>query len=141
MMKSQITLKMFKDQVRGKLSWLLLSWGLLLPIALMALTGCVSTVPEEGEQKQVESAAPAIMANKNEQQQAIEAESARYTALADYFAAGEVSPQRAIEAEAARYSGLASFLTVDDEANRPRAIEAETARYSGLAKYFTLQQD
>ena len=37
-MKGQATLKVFKDQVRGKLFSLLLSGGLLLPIALIALS-------------------------------------------------------------------------------------------------------
>ena len=59
-MKGQTTLKSFKDQVRGKLTWLLLSWGLLLSITLIVLAGCVSAVPEEADQEQAESAAPVV---------------------------------------------------------------------------------
>lgn len=55
-MKRQDTFKLFKGQVQGKLSTLLLSWVLLLPIVL---TACVSALPEEA-QGQAERVAPLV---------------------------------------------------------------------------------
>jgi len=68
---------------------------------------------------------------------AVEAHSARYTALAEYYTT-QTNQQQATEAEAARYTGLADYF-VAGEVNPQRAIEAESARYTGLAAYFTSQ--
>jgi hypothetical protein len=96
-MKGQTTLKLFKDQVRGKLFSLLLSWGLLLLIALIALTGCVSAVPEEGEQEQVESAAPVIEEVQVPSEDKAVSETTRLAENPELMAAGRYEATRADE--------------------------------------------
>jgi hypothetical protein len=69
---------------------------------------------------------------------ALEAEAARYQALAEFYTAqDEAKGQRALEAESARYTGLAAAFTAERETNVQRGIEAEAARYTGLAGFYT----
>jgi hypothetical protein len=46
--------------------------------------------------------------------------------------------QHVIQADAARYSALAAYYVAKDEASQQQAIEAEAARYNGLAEFFTV---
>jgi hypothetical protein len=126
--------------------------GLILGIFVTNLT---TAATEIGLQPVAERAAPtysrgptlaeytaAITENKANVRHAIEAETARYTSLGLFYAAGnEANVQRGIEAEAARYSAMAKFYLTEDEANVQRASEAETARYTGLATLYTEENE
>ncbi|RME75518.1 MAG: hypothetical protein D6784_07785 [Chloroflexi bacterium] len=83
------------------------------------------------------------IATRNEPvgRRALEAEAARYTALAEfYLAKDEANSQRAIQADAARYNGLAEFYATNSNGLQ-RGIEASSARYTGLAKHYAAEND
>ena len=60
----------------------------------------------------------------------IEASAARYTALAEYYAARNDSVQRGLSADAARYSALAEHYALQ------RSQNASAARYTALATHY-----
>ena len=69
-------------------------------------------------------------------QRALDAATARYTALAEFHLAEEANRQRAIEADAACYTGLAEFYHTENMSGNRRAFEADAARYTALAEYY-----
>ncbi|GIK38499.1 MAG: hypothetical protein BroJett011_23320 [Chloroflexota bacterium] len=70
-------------------------------------------------------------------QRARETETARYTSLGLFYAAGsEAKEQPATAAEAARYNGLAEFYAAGTEVKGQPATAVEAARYNGLAEFY-----
>jgi len=69
-------------------------------------------------------------------QRGINADAARYTALAKYYIDQAESVRIGIQADAARYTAMAEFYSVwRDELKLIH--DADTARYTAMAKYYT----
>jgi hypothetical protein len=64
------------------------------------------------------------------------ADAARYTAMAEFYAAQTESIQQGRKADAARYTAMAEFYNAK-AADTLRVLEADTARYTAMAKYYT----
>jgi hypothetical protein len=76
-----------------------------------------------------------MIATETQQERAMQAETARYTSLGLFYAAG--AEQSALAAQTARYEGLAEFYG----ANTQRAIAAEMARYKGLGEFYGVEEN
>jgi glutamine synthetase len=70
----------------------------------------------------------------------IDADAARYTALAASYAARSDGLQHGIDASAARYTALAASYGARSDA-RQRGIDASAARYTALATHFATRND
>jgi hypothetical protein len=72
---------------------------------------------------------------------ALEADSARYQGMADFYANTEVlGTQRAMDAMSARYRGLADFYANTEKSGTQRAMDAMAARYRGLADFYAASE-
>ena len=72
---------------------------------------------------------------------ALEADSARYQGLADFYAnTEEFGTQRSLDAMAARYQGLAYFYANAEISGTQRALDAMSARYQGLADFYAASE-
>jgi hypothetical protein len=72
----------------------------------------------------------------NTNNRAVEAQTARYQGLADWFAKKQAGLERGWQASAARYQGLADL----DASAKTRAIQASAARYQGLAEEYAAKK-
>lgn len=77
-----------------------------------------------------------ILKNDSGAQSGLEADAARYTSMAAYYAVQADNFQRSLEADAARYIAMAEFYNTE-AAGIQRGLEADAARYTAMAKYFT----
>jgi len=69
---------------------------------------------------------------------AFAADAARYTAMAEFFAAKEAAGiQRSHAADAARYTAMAEFFAAKEAAGIQRSRAADAARYNAMAKHYT----
>ena len=105
--------------------------------------GSVGTVNESSIQRGIEADAArytamanAYLAQKEAVQRGIEADAARYTAMANAYLAQKEADQRGIQADAARYTALANVYIAQQEASL-RGIKAETARYEAMATFYS----
>jgi hypothetical protein len=73
-------------------------------------------------------------------QRGIDASSARYTALATHFGAKNVGLQRGIDASAARYTALATYIATENDGLQ-RGIDASAARYTAMAAYYAAKEE
>jgi hypothetical protein len=78
-----------------------------------------------------------VTGNGDSLQRGIEANAARYTALAEYYSAEADNLQRTFDADTARYTALAKYYVTEDD-DRQRGIDASAARYTALAKYYSV---
>ena len=69
-------------------------------------------------------------------QRGINADAARYTALAKYYIDQAESVRLGIQTDAARYTAMTEFYSVWRDELR-LIHEADTARYTAMAKYYT----
>jgi len=68
-----------------------------------------------------------------------EADAARYTAMAEFYNASAASIQRGQEADAARYTAMANYY-LNKEADHLKQIhDADAARYTAMAKYYMMK--
>ncbi|MDH7475004.1 MAG: hypothetical protein QHJ74_13525 [Anaerolineae bacterium] len=95
----------------------------------------VSTIPTAETQ-------PAAIVTENEDslQRSIDADAARYTAMAEYYAAKNESIQRGIDADAARYTAMGAFYAAKEETSVQRGIDADAARYTAMAEYYAAKK-
>jgi len=79
---------------------------------------------------------PSFSASKPESsvQLGLEADAARYTAMAEHFLGQKASIQAGIEADAARYTAMAEYFTGQSVL---AGIEADSARYTAMAKFYS----
>jgi len=69
-------------------------------------------------------------------QSGIEADAARYTGMAEFYAAQREGIQMGIDANAAQYTAMGASYSAWREALR-QVHEADAARYTAMAKYYT----
>lgn len=69
-------------------------------------------------------------------QSGIDADAARYTAMADFYTAKRKSIQFGIDANAAQYTAMAVSYSAWRDALK-QIHDADAARYSAMAKYYT----
>jgi 2-oxo-4-hydroxy-4-carboxy--5-ureidoimidazoline (OHCU) decarboxylase len=78
--------------------------------------------------------------NKAGLQRGREADAARYTAMAESYAAQDgAGLQRGREADAARYTAMAVSYAAQDGAGLQRGREADAARYTAMAESYAAQ--
>ena len=65
----------------------------------------------------------------------LEADAARYTAMAEFYAAKAEHIQQGLEADAARYTAMAEFYNAS-AASIQHGLEADAARYTDMANYY-----
>lgn len=70
-------------------------------------------------------------------QRGLEADATRYTAMAQYYATLNDSIQRSLESDAARYTAMAQYYTEKEAERIQRSLEADAARYTAMAEYYT----
>jgi len=105
--------------------------GLLLAIGLILSYAVISTLPT----LRSDPAAPGIEASILRGR---EADAARYTAMAQHFAAWEgANLQQGRAADTARYTAMAGYSAAKEAFNLQRGREADAARYTAMAEYFT----
>jgi hypothetical protein len=75
--------------------------------------------------------------NARVSQRTLEADAARYSALATYHLENARVSQRTREADAARYSALATYHLEKVQVSRQNALEAASARFTGLAEFYS----
>jgi hypothetical protein len=63
----------------------------------------------------------------------LEADAARYTAMAEHFLGQKASIQAGLESDTARYTAMAEYYTGQSVL---AGIEADAARYTAMAKYY-----
>jgi hypothetical protein len=95
--------------------------GAVLLVAVLVLTSLVSS-PVRG----IESSDP--------DQRAMDADTARWVAMAEFYAAQAEAEQRVWDAYQARNTGLAAYY----EARQERVMNADAARLTALAQYHRL---
>jgi hypothetical protein len=76
------------------------------------------------------------VAQAKHSQSGLEADAARYTAMAEFYNANEASIQRGLEADTARYTAMAKYYTEKEAARIQRSLNADTARYTAMAEYY-----
>lgn len=64
----------------------------------------------------------------------LEADAARYTAMAEHFLGQKASIQAGLESDAARYTAMAEFYTGQSIL---AGLQADADRYTAMAKYYT----
>lgn len=69
----------------------------------------------------------------------IEADAARYTAMAEYFTGQSVLA--GIEADAARYTAMAKYINEIEIARLNRSLNADAARYTSMVVFYTNWRD
>ena len=69
-------------------------------------------------------------------QRGLKADAARYTAMTKHFAAPQESVQLSRQADTARYTAMAEFYAAKEAANLQRGRDADAARYIAMAKYY-----
>jgi len=79
---------------------------------------------------------PSVSASKPESsvQLGLEADAARYTAMAEHYLGQKASILAGIEADTARYTAMAEYYTGQSVL---AGIEADAARYTAMAKYYS----
>jgi hypothetical protein len=102
----------------------ILAVGLILGILVITLP------PAETQ------SAAVVTENEDSLQRSIDASAARYTAMAEYYAAKNDGLQRSIDASAARYTAMAEYYAAKEEDRIRRTIEADAARYTAMAEYY-----
>jgi hypothetical protein len=85
--------------------------------------------------------AAVVTENEDSLQSGIEADAARYTAMAEYYAAKNDGLQRSIDASAARYTAMAEYYAAKEEDRIRRSIEADAARYTAMAEYYAAKEE
>jgi hypothetical protein len=84
--------------------------------------------------------AEAYLAREAAALRGINADAARYTAMAEAYLAREAATLRGISADAARYTAMAEAYLAQKEASL-RGIRADAARYSAMAAYYSAWLD
>jgi len=69
-------------------------------------------------------------------QSSIEADAARYTAMAEFYTSQREGIQLGIEANAAQYTAMAEFYSAWRDAFK-QTHEADAARYTAMAKFYS----
>ena len=112
-------------------------WIKFLPFAVILLAVALTlSLAVANLQPVVRFGSPAS-GSESSIQRSMEAYAARYTAMAEYYAAKEgASVPVNHAADAARYNAMAEYFAAKEAANIQRGRAADAARYTAMAEYY-----
>ena len=113
------------------------TWIKLLPFAVILLAvALVLSFAFSNYQPVIRFGSPAS-GRETGIQRGMEADAARYTAMAEYYAAKEAAGVPVnYAADTARYNAMAEYFAAKDAAIIQRARAADAARYTAMAEYY-----
>lgn len=116
------------------------SWIKFLPFAVILLAVALTlSLIFANLQPGVRFGSPAS-GSESSIQRGMEADAARYTAMAEYFAAKEAAGIPVDHtADAARYNAMAEYFAAKDIASIEHSRAADAARYSAMAEAYSAQ--
>ena len=116
------------------------NWIKLLPFAVILLAVALTLSLVFANVQPVVRFGSPVSGNEATIQRGIEADAARYTAMAEYYTAQKESVALGIQADAARYIAMTGFYPAWRE-SLDRVHETDAARYTAMTTFYTAWMD
>jgi len=116
------------------------NWIKLLPFAVILLAVALTLSLVFANSQPVVRLGSPVSGSESSIQRGIEADAARYTAMAEYYNAQKESVALGIQADAARYTAMTDFYPAWRE-SLDRVHETDAARYTGMSAFYAEWMD